>query len=247
MVIYSQLGNLGRLGNSMFQIAATIGYARMYGMDYLLPRWQYAQHFKYGFNQADILPPYPRYQEKQFAWSKIPRQNRIDLYGYFQSRRYWQHCEPEIRRMFQPNDTIQAILDKSPVAPNTCAIHVRRTDYIGLQDYHRVLPVEYYREAMKLMGAEQYWVFSDDPEACKDMFAGTNALIINSGNDIQDWFMMRMCDKFIIANSSFSWWSSYLSDRPSKRIMAPKKDMWFGRKYHHNNVNDLYLPEWELV
>lgn len=247
MVTNSSIGKLGRLGNSMFQIAAVIGYARENNMNYVLPKWSYAPHFKHGFTQSDIVVHAPRYSEKTFHYTKIPRQPKIDLYGYFQSKKYWQHCEAEIRRMFQPNDTIAKILE-GRVPPNTCAVHVRRTDYLTLQDYHKVLPVEYYRDAMEKMGAERYIVFSDDIEGSKDMFAGrTDVEFVNSGNDIQDFFLAMQCDKFIIANSSFSWWFSYLSDCPDKRIIAPKKENWFGRKYHHHNLNDLYLPEWEIV
>ena len=37
---------------------------------------------------------------------------------------------------------------------------------------------------------------------------------------------MCSCDHNIIANSSFSWWSSYLNNRENRITVAPKK--WFG-------------------
>ena len=73
------------------------------------------------------------------------------------------------------------------------------------------------------------------------------AEFVNSGNDLLDFFMMAKCDKFIIANSSYSWWASFLSIGLNKRIIAPKKERWFGQKYNQNNVDDLYLTNWELV
>lgn len=245
---FSNLGKLGRMGNQIWQIAATVGYARQYNIDYILPSWQYAKHFKGYFHQANLLSGYPVYKEKAFHYNKIPRYTSIDLYGYFQSKKYWQHCEAEIKKMFQPNETIQTILDASPIDPNTCAIHVRRTDYLNLQDYHRILPVEYYRAAIEQMKADRYIVFSDDIEACKDMFVGTdNIAYVNSGNDLLDWFMMRQCNHFIIANSSYSWWASYLGEANDKKIIAPRKELWFGEKYRNNNVDDLYQREWNLI
>ena len=251
-VTFSQLGHLGRMGNSMFQIAAVIGYARKYKQDYVLPIWEYAKNFKYNFNQSAVIKSVSVYREKSFHYTSIPKYHNVDLYGYFQSIRYWEHCQIEIRNLFSPNESIQAILDKSPIIINTCAIHVRRTDYLGLQNYHPSLPLDYYQRAINAMkegNVERFIVFSDDIEWCKiqDVFKGNQFSFINSGNDLLDFFIMCESDKFIIANSSFSWWASYLSTGLNKRIIAPKKEYWFGTKYNMNNVDDLYLSLWELV
>ena len=249
MVTFSQLSKLGRMGNQMWQISVTIGYARKWNMDYVLPVWSYAQHFKYGFNQSDKIPAMSRYSEKGFHYTQIPKYNNVDLYGYFQSIKYWEHCQREIRQYFTPNETIHALLDKTPMATNTCAIHVRRTDYLQLNDYHPSLPIDYYQRAIESMKADSYIIFSDDIEWCKNepTFKGENFTFVNSESDLLDFFIMRQCDRFIIANSSYSWWASYLSTGLNKRIIAPKKEHWFGQKYNMNRVDDLYLTLWELV
>lgn len=247
MVTNSHIGYLGRFGNQLFQIAAVIGYARKWKQDYVLPMWPYAKHFKYGFNQSKGANHFIKYRERYFHYTDIPRCHNVDLSGYFQSIRYWEHCQPEIRQLFSPNEAIQAILDKDPIPENTCAIHVRRTDYLQLKDYHPSLPIDYYQRAMEAIGAERYIVFSDDIEWCKTQPVFEGATFINSGNDLLDFFIMTQCDKFIIANSSYSWWASYLSKGKDKKIIAPKKEYWFGEKYNMNNVDDLYLNNWELV
>lgn len=249
MVTFASLSQLGRFGNQLWQVAAVIGYAKKWNQDYVLPIWEPAKHFKYGFNQSSVLKPYPKYSEKNFHFSPIPKYNNVDLYGYFQSIRYWEQCQREIRQLFSPNEMIQALLDKTPLLPNTCAIHIRRTDYLQLNDYHPSLPIDYYKNSMELIKADWYRVFSDDIEWCKtqEIFKGENITFVNSGNDLLDFFMMRQCDRFIIANSSYSWWASYLSTGMNKRIIAPKKEYWFGTKYNMNRVDDLYLTNWELV
>jgi len=247
MVTFSELGKLGRMGNSMFQIAATIGYARQFNMPYVIPMWEHSKHFRQGFNESDNVQPASKYSETSFNYTKIPKYNNVDLYGYFQSKKYWQHCENEIRKLFAPNEAIQKILDRTPITGNSCAVHVRRGDYLSLEDYHKTLPFEYYKTAMEKTGADSYTFFSDDIDWCKKHFKGENIGYQASGNDLLDWFIMREHKNFIIANSSYSWWGSYLGNQEGKRVIAPTKDKWFGIKYKDNNVDDLYLENWELL
>jgi hypothetical protein len=54
---------------------------------------------------------------------------------------------------------------------------------------------------------------------------------------------MSFCDYHIIANSSFSWWGSWLSN--SKKTIAPKK--WFSGELKVKDTVDLYLPNWEIL
>jgi hypothetical protein len=51
---------------------------------------------------------------------------------------------------------------------------------------------------------------------------------------------MSLCDYHIIANSSFSWWGSWLSK--SKQTIAPKR--WFAGDFLKWNTRDLYIPNW---
>jgi hypothetical protein len=56
---------------------------------------------------------------------------------------------------------------------------------------------------------------------------------------------MSLCNYHIIANSSFSWWGSWLAN--SKQTIAPKK--WFSPNGSLLNWNtkDLYLPNWITI
>lgn len=240
---------MGRFGNQLFQVAATIGYSRQYSMLYVLPNWEYTSIFKYGFNNNGVADNFPIYKEKAFRYTRIPKYSKIDLFGYFQSIKYWKNCEEEIRKLFTPNDEIKTRLDnfKDILQQSTCAVHVRRTDYLTLPDHHNNLTIEYYNEAMKEMDAQVYIIFSDDIEWCKENIKGENIIYMKSTNDIIDFFIMAQCKDFIIANSSYSWWASYLSDNTTKRIIAPAKNKWFGASYSQNQVDDLYLPSWKLI
>lgn len=248
MVSFAKLGELGRIGNCLFQISVTVSYARKHGMDYILPKWKHAYAFKNKLNQSDVMPSLPVYKEPNFHYNEIPKFESIDLFGYFQSEKYFKNCEKEIRELFEPSDAIKNRIKKEYgkiLSGNTCAIHIRRGDYLQLSRYHTNLPMSYYGDAVAKIKADTYLVFSDDIEWCKNIIHGANVVYINTGDDIVDFFVMTECKNFIIANSSFSWWGSYLSKHPQKRIIAPKKNQWFGVDAKNRIVDDLYLPNWE--
>ena len=83
-------------------------------------------------------------------------------------------------------------------------------------------------------------------DRCSTEFPDDRFLISEGGDNLADLCMMTMCSDFIIANSSFSWWGSFLSRNPDKRIIAPKK--WFGTGYTKNHdTSDLYCNNWEVL
>ncbi|MFI5404917.1 MAG: alpha-1,2-fucosyltransferase [Nitrososphaerales archaeon] len=251
MVTFSALGNLGRFGNQLWQIAATIGYARFYNMPYVLPFWDPAKFFNGNINQSGQHMRFPTVKEKSFSYQRMQKYGDADLFGYFQSIKYWKHCEDEIRALFQPNYSIGQIVNKQSggISESSCSIHVRRGDYLELKDYHPSLPLSYYTKAIEEVKSDLYIVFSDDIDWCKENIKaeGKEIIYFSSGNDIMDWFVARTCKKHIIANSSWSWWYSFLCEREGKEIYAPAKNLWFGPGYAHNNIDDLYLPEWKLI
>ena len=51
---------------------------------------------------------------------------------------------------------------------------------------------------------------------------------------------MSACDHNIIANSSFSWWASYINSNPNKMVISPSR--WFGPKGPVYNIRDI-IPE----
>ena len=237
-VTFSRLGHLGRMGNSMFQIAAVIGYAEKHGQPFGFPAWEYQDYF------ANPLPSFPNepvrvIQERSFSWHEpkapFPHRN-IDLYGYFQSEKYFKHAEATVRHYFKPK--------KEYEKSNFVSVHVRRGDYLGLSDYHNVLGMEYYNAACGMFSNCIFAVFSDDIPWCRENFKGDHFIFVDSGNDIDDFFIMASCAHHIIANSSYSWWAAWLSEMDGKRVIAPKK--WFGPAAPHN-PKDIYCENFTVI
>ena len=235
---FTHLGKLGRMGNTMFQIAATIGYAKRHGFEFAFPKWSYQQYFK---NPLPELYPHVNrfipYQEKSFNYYEIPAYKQgIDLYGYFQSEKHFAHCKDEIKHYFCP--------EKEYEKSNFTSIHIRRTDYLELSHYHNVLPLSYYHNAISHFDNTMFMVFSDDISWCMENFKGDNFVFIKTENDIEDFFLMSGCKNNIIANSSYSWWAAWLNDNPDKKVIAPKD--WFGVKAN-KNPKDLYCEGWLVL
>jgi hypothetical protein len=244
MITFTQLGNFGRLGNQMFQIAGTVGISRDNGHDYIFPPWPYAGFMQQPLPTGQLENP-QRVGETSFHYSPIHLEGGDhDLFGYFQSDRYFRQHADEIRPYFTLHDRHSAELDdladRYGQGPGTCSIHVRRTDYLGLWQYHPVLSLEYYHDAMDLVGDALFVVFSDDVQWCKANLRGRRFVFVEGQPDIYDLALMSRCEYHIIANSSFSWWGAYLDPNPAKTVIAP--DRWFGPAYAHFDTRDL-LPE----
>lgn len=246
IITYSQLGKFGRLGNSLFQLAATIGCARKYSEVIsmtIFPRWEYSKRI----NSKDIIFKDLQYAPdsiynglSDFHYKEIDIKRYVlnntkllDLQGYFQSEKYFQHCSNAIKDLFNPNSFIRR---------NTCSIHVRRGDYLNLPEHHPILPLDYYKNALEhFKDCTSYYIFSDDIEWCKKSFhIDPRFVFIHEEDPYYSLLMMASSEYHIIANSSFSWWGAWLSG--TDKVIAPKT--WFGSAYSHLNLNDLRPDRW---
>ena len=277
MITYNKIGHYGRLGNQLFQFASTIGIARKLGYEVSFPSYNIYQavteHFKDGITRnitfdipkAFDIPNnllghefrshiiFHNVKENSFHFDstmfRIPDHTNIS--GYFQSEKYFKHVEEEIQDILTFNMDVRCKAnDIFPnVATETVSIHLRRGDYVNLQQYHPVCSPEYYMSAFSYFQDEDYnfLVFSDDIEYCKQLFGeAENLTYIYTNNDFVDLCLMSMCDHNIIANSSFSWWGAWLNKNRNKKVIAPRK--WFGSAYDGiNDTKDLYCENWIIV
>ena len=206
-----------------------------------------------------------RYNEKKFSYNPIPEtKHGLELNGYFQSEKYFKHNKTEIIKLFTEykNNIIEKLNNKLPDNKNTISIHIRRTDYLKLQHAHVVQDDEYYKNALEILSKKldfktpidlnneyTFVIFSDDIEWCKKhtLFMPFKNILFMSGNSaIEDLYLMSMCTHNIIANSTFSWWSSYLNTNNDKITVAPKK--WFNPNYiKEEEYKDIYCEDWLVV
>ena len=105
---------------------------------------------------------------------------------------------------------------------NTIAVHVRRAQY----GHHGHCKFLYYHDAINSIRAKYgnlpVAVFTDEPMVCQYEFRNlTNAFMVATGDDVTDWYLMKCCSHFIIANSSYSWWAAYLGADKDSEVFAP--------------------------
>src|SRR4051812_14455054 len=98
MLTYLNLGNNGRLGNQLFQIAATIGIAMKNDEQYIFKPYGYNKFFKKEIPTGEIIVS-KQYNEPFFHYSDVVAKD-CNLHGYFQSEKYFKHCEDLIREYF---------------------------------------------------------------------------------------------------------------------------------------------------
>ena len=149
MITFHKLGELGRLGNQLFQYAALKGLALKNGYIAKIPNpeimnWHGQTSLLNKFNidceyltQEDMNtlenlyeePSWQKYDEKFF---NIP--DNTTLEGFFQSTFYFEHCESQIKKELTPNEEylstgrnyIQSLREKYNC--EIVSVHVRRGD-----------------------------------------------------------------------------------------------------------------------
>jgi hypothetical protein len=266
VLTHKTLGTNGRLGNQLFQIASTIGMANKLQAGTAFPDWEYSKYFKNPIKQnlepGLITHTYkePSFHYTGFVQDEVfpvnnPHTNDfkntyIDLNGYFQSEKYWEHCKADISNQFEFKEDVIASyfetvkgIKKTYYDYRLCSIHFRFGDYTDNPFYAQLTKNGYYERAIKHIQQKfkknLFLLFSDDKRAA-DTYLRTipdvEYIILNTPSEIHDLCFMSRCDNNIIANSSFSWWGSYLGGN-KLNVIAPKE--WFGPEANLN-TKDLY-------
>ena len=160
--------------------------------------------------------------------------------------KYFINIKDKIKKDFTFHDRISNICShyrrNNFLNKELISLHVRRTDYLTDKNFCS-LSLDYYYDALELLPNLPVMILTDDYEWCKTKFTSKRFKISKSNNQYIDLCLMTLCDYHIIANSSFSWWGSWLAD--SKQTIAPRQ--WFAGEFSSWNTKDLYLPNWIVI
>ena len=260
---FNHMGNLGHLGNQMFQYAAILGMSKKHGRPFCIPHKNSFGKFFYTelrsniFDAFDIgahgfgISRYQTVEEAHFHFDEKlfnnPPTRDCNLYGFFQSDKWFAHCKEDVKQAFtfKPEYEEVAAEMRKQLSGEIIAIHVRRTDYLTNPN-HKELGLDYYERALAEMPEDaRCIVFTDDPEWAKvqELFPDDRFFVSETDCAYTDMALMAKCDYHIIGNSTFSWWGAWLAD--SKKVIAPKD--WFGAPLGGNDLSDLYCDDWTVL
>lgn len=183
---------------------------------------------------------------------EVLRRDHTLLLGYFQTEKYFQDIEEQVREAFQfrnftPSRSVREY-ERRMEECEAVSLHVRRGDYLKPENqalFGGICDEAYYERAVSRMRSAlpgaKFFVFSNDPSWIKEHYMGPDFVIVE-GNDedmgYADLYLMSKCRHHILANSSFSWWGAWLDGNPDKIVIAP--DRWFnGRDFHDIYTRDM--------
>lgn len=248
----------GRIGNQMFQYAMAKSLAIKHNCELELnierlknvPLATFNLDLWQGVNNKITSSVYNPIIERDMPYNPllISYANcNSTLIGYWQTEKYFLDIKEILKEEFKPRQPLNSyglemeklILD---AGDRSVFLTVRRTDYVT-SDFHGVLSMDYYHRALSYI-AERVkdpiiFVFSDEPEWCKENLKFPYETIIAGNYDIstpdhigredQELWLMRLCKHAIMANSSYSWWGAWLNDTgivigPSQWFLSTRKD-----------------------
>lgn len=170
--------------------------------------------------------------------------NKTFFKGHWQSSKYFEHCESELRKqfIFKPfNEDKNIKLYSELTSKNSVSIHIRKGcdyDYPLFQD---ICTPEYYRKAIQYIQDHVenpvFYVFTDNPKWIEENLPLKDFTLVDWNEpegplSFRDMQLMATSKHNIIANSTYSWWGAWLNLNPDKVVISPK--IFF------NPVNDFF-------
>jgi hypothetical protein len=256
----------GQLGNQMFQIATAVSLAMDNNAQPLFPdllvktKYDIPENYKKVFSYFNTTPEtFQRkfevtldYYEPSFRYHPIPYQSGIQIHGYFQSWKYFDHHKHFIQKLFAPPVSTFSYLKKKYrdiITDNkTVSIHIRT--YSKDDPTHLTYPfngTEFVKEAMTLFPEDSHYiVFSDDIEWCRVNLTplAPHIRFIEGESYLNDFYLQSLCKHHIISNSSFSWWAAYLNKNENKKVVVPGQ--WF-QPSTGLSIEDLIPTDWVIL
>lgn len=258
MITFSKFGHHGNLGNQLHQLASLIGFSEKYNCELALPGWQYAAYFQHPPKQQSVQTElaieeseYHYTSEFWDAYENDFKTKNVDITGWLQTEKYWQHCREKVYNSLQFETRFEEKIKlkfKKVLQEETIAVSIRRGDFITNPNFY-LLPMEYYFGALQEYFPDHHkynvLFFSDDLNYCAAHIKHFSNFYFATGlNGIEQLCLMRNCQHFIISNSSFSWWGAMLGEQNKNAKIIRSPYQLAGELLERFDTKDYYPERW---
>ncbi|MBQ6806747.1 MAG: alpha-1,2-fucosyltransferase [Lachnospiraceae bacterium] len=192
----------------------------------------------FGRHKKSYFEENKRFQSKIFDWDEIY------LEGYWQSEKYFADVADVLKQEYslenirKQKENGYGLSEQAEVMlqqideTNSVSVHIRRGDYLLPENqtlFGNICTDKYYKKAMQEMKQKEpdcvFFLFTNDTAWAKEWLKETDIVLVDlpDGKDYEELILMSRCKHNILANSSFSWWASYLNNNHRKKVFAPDK------------------------
>jgi len=259
IITFSKLGQKGRLGNQLFEIATVIAVAEDNNCKVILPKNK-CQFYDLCDVPYDIVnmrgyKTIPIYETDNYEDILIPKDGRLyDIIGYRQSYRYFNKHGDKIRHLLKPK---QEIIDRVRNKLNDLGIdqyiglHIRFTDSGSDKLISKMY--NYFVNSLKFinqsLGKKLKVVVCTDQPSKVNLNKIPNGIISPFDNSIDDFVALYLSDHLIMSISTLSWMAGWLGDQ--SRIIIMPTPWWdpnsMPGKLYHLTGSELEIPEWHVM
>ena len=200
------------LGEKVIPYSSSIFKIITIGLRFRLSRW--------------FLNTFGFHREEEFDPQKDKSIKYLD--GYWQSASHIpSYLRENLNSMLNTRYRMRA---DEVVEHDQLCVHVRCGDFLK-NDHHNVCDPSWYDRALEYIRCEtdicveSLVVFTDDEHWVKKNLRSLQfaKYIPPSGDDLFDFFRMTKYTNFVIPNSTYSWWASYLAYKPQSIIICPSR------------------------
>lgn len=188
--------------------------------------FKFRESFKPFMLRSYIFQEFPDFDIRLLE-KKIFKNSVID--GLWQSEGYFNDILEVVRgdlAINPPVDITNHELSTIIRQSNSVGLHIRKFSQIRSSNIN--LSENYYLAAIKLILEEidnpLFFIFSDDHNYAKSLLGELVSAVYVTNNTTNesayaDLWLMSLCKHFIMANSTFSWWGSWLGGSNSERLI----------------------------
>ena len=159
-------------------------------------------------------------------WDEANFLNDTIIEGYFQNYSLFKD-----QLLLVKDQLNKIVFNKNERLENDIAIQIRANDY------NYKIDLNYIRNAIskfESINKDQIYIYSDNLNWCeKNLNFIKNKVLINSGNDINDLFLLSRHVNVILTIGTYGWWGAFLGAE-NKRVIYPKNKI-HDKKFYPNN------------